>query len=100
MPFPHPSALDIDEWMSRKIPSHAGPAAAACLAIIVDVLGLPLSELEPSSRFTEDLRADELEPVEIIMAIEDELGLKISDQGASQLGSVADLIAHLAQRIQ
>jgi len=100
MSFPHPSALDIDEWISRKMPAYSGPAAAACLEIIVDVLGMPLLNLEPSSKFTEDLRADELEPVEIIMAIEDELGIKISDLEASQLGTVADLIAHVTKRSQ
>ena len=67
--------------------------------LLSDLLGIPAGEIHRGQRFTEDLRADELEPVEIAMALEEDLGLAISDEEASALATVGDLIDFLATRL-
>ena len=57
--------------------------------IIADTLGLDTNEITMDSSFTEDLGCDSLDTVEIIMAIEDELDIKISDDAAESIVNVA-----------
>ena len=78
------------------------PEEISCyvLDLLSDLLGIPAPEIKRHHRFTEDLRADELEPVEIAMALEEDLGLAISDEEASTLTTVGDLIDFLAKRLE
>ena len=66
--------------------------------IVVDALGADASEVKESASFSNDLGADSLDRVELVMAFEDELKLTIPDTDAEQLltvGQVVDyLIAH------
>ena len=58
--------------------------------IIADIVGLDTSEITMDSSFAEDLGCDSLDTVEIIMAIEDELDIKISDDAAENIVPVGD----------
>ncbi|GAC1367880.1 MAG: acyl carrier protein [Ktedonobacteraceae bacterium] len=58
--------------------------------IIVDQLGVDESEVVPSASFVEDLNADSLDLVELIMSLEEEFKLQISDEDAEKIQTVQD----------
>ncbi|MBO8167479.1 MAG: acyl carrier protein [Kosmotoga sp.] len=60
--------------------------------IIAEQLGLDPAEVKRDSNFTEDLGADSLDLVDLIMKLEDEFDVKIEDEVASQLKTVGDAI--------
>lgn len=60
--------------------------------IIVDQLGLDADEVTMESRFREDLEADSLDIVELIMAFEDKFGGEISDEDAQNIVTVGDIV--------
>lgn len=64
-------------------------------AIIVDLLGVDESKITPEARFREDLEADSLDLVELIMAFEDKFGGEISDEDAQKITTVGEAIAYL-----
>ncbi len=61
-------------------------------AIIVDLLGVDASKVTPEARFREDLEADSLDLVELIMAFEDKFGSEISDEDAQKIVTVGDAV--------
>ncbi|MFQ6058579.1 MAG: acyl carrier protein [Anaerolineae bacterium] len=64
-------------------------------AIIVEQLGVDESKVVPSARFREDLEADSLDLVELIMAFEEKFGGEISDEEAQQITTVGEAVAYL-----
>ncbi|AKI97801.1 acyl carrier protein [Kosmotoga pacifica] len=62
------------------------------ISIIAEQLGLDPSEVSLDSNFTEDLGADSLDLVDLIMKLEDEFNVKIEDEVAAQLKTVRDAI--------
>lgn len=58
--------------------------------IIVEQLGVEESEVVPSASFTEDLNADSLDLVELIMSLEEEFKLQISDEDAEKITTVQE----------
>lgn len=58
--------------------------------IIVDQLGVDESEVVPSASFVEDLNADSLDLVELIMSLEEEFKLQISDEDAEKITTVQE----------
>ena len=68
--------------------------------IISNKLGLPEEEVTPAANFTMDLGADSLDTVELIMDFEKDFGLKISDEDAMGIKTVADAIDYIASRAQ
>ena len=64
-------------------------------AIICDQLMVNPEEVNDESSFVEDLGADSLDTVELIMEFEDEFGIEISDEQAEQISTVAEAIAYL-----
>ena len=64
-------------------------------AIIVDLLGVEESDVVTAARFREELEADSLDLVELIMAFEEEFGGEISDEEAQQIRSVGDAVTFL-----
>jgi acyl carrier protein len=63
--------------------------------VIVDKLGVDGEKVVPSARFKEDLEADSLDLVELIMAFEDEFGGEISDEDAQNITTVGGVIEYL-----
>ncbi len=66
------------------------------IEIIADQLGVEASEITPESRFREDLEADSLDLVELMMAFEEEFGGEISDEDAQKITTVGEVIELLA----
>jgi acyl carrier protein len=64
-------------------------------AIIVEQLGVPESEVVPEAQFIEDLGADSLDAVELVMAFEEEFEVEISDEDANNLVTVGDAYEYL-----
>ncbi|MDD2797404.1 MAG: acyl carrier protein [Bacteroidales bacterium] len=69
--------------------------ASKVKAIIVDKLGVEESEVTPGASFTNDLGADSLDTVELIMEFEKEFGISIPDDQAEKIGTVGDAISHI-----
>ena len=66
--------------------------------IIADRLGVDESEIKEEASFKDDLGADSLDVVELIMELEDEFGLEISDEDAEKIATVGDVIKYLEAR--
>ncbi len=64
--------------------------------ILVDVLGVKAEDVKAESRFVEDLGADSLDLVELIMSFEDKFGVEISDEAAEKLVTVKDVLDFIA----
>ncbi|NLG50118.1 MAG: acyl carrier protein [Chloroflexi bacterium] len=67
-------------------------------AIIVDQLGVDEDQVVMEARFREDLEADSLDLVELIMAFEEEFGGSISDEEAQEIATVADAVKYLEDK--
>ena len=64
-------------------------------AIIIDLLGVDEEKIVPEARFREDLEADSLDLVELIMAFEDKFGGEISDEDAQKITTVGDAVRYV-----
>ena len=64
-------------------------------AIIVEQLGVDAEEVTPEAGFVEDLGADSLDTVELIMAFEEEFGVEISDEDAEKIKRVKDAVEYI-----
>ncbi|MGL4364714.1 MAG: acyl carrier protein [Bacteroidales bacterium] len=69
--------------------------AAKVKAIIVDKLGVDEAEITPTASFTNDLGADSLDTVELIMEFEKEFSISISDEDAEKIGTVGDAVSYI-----
>ncbi|GAB4419195.1 MAG: acyl carrier protein [Aggregatilineaceae bacterium] len=67
--------------------------------IIVELLGVDREKVTPDARFREDLEADSLDLVELIMAFEDEFGGEISDEEAQTIQTVGDAIKYIEEKM-
>jgi acyl carrier protein len=65
-------------------------------AIIVDLLGVDPAKVTREARFREDLEADSLDLVELIMAFEDKFGAQISDEDAQKITTVGHAVDYVA----
>ena len=63
--------------------------------IIVEQLGVDEGEVTPNASFVDDLGADSLDTVELVMALEEEFGHEIPDEQAEKLQSVGDVIKYI-----
>ncbi len=63
--------------------------------IIVEQLGVEAEEVTPEAKFIEDLGADSLDTVELIMALEEEFGIEIPDEDAEKIITVKDAIEYV-----
>jgi len=68
--------------------------------IIVEQLGVSAEEVVPEASFIDDLGADSLDIVELVMAIEEEFGLEIPDEDAERMQNIADAINYVEERTQ
>lgn len=68
--------------------------------IIVDRLGVDPGEVTPEASFIDDLGADSLDTVELVMAFEEEFDIEIPDEDAEQLTSVGKAMEYLEKRLK
>ncbi|MBI4237109.1 MAG: acyl carrier protein [Deltaproteobacteria bacterium] len=68
--------------------------------IVAEQLGIAEDEILPSSSFQEDLGADSLDIVELVMAMEEEFGIEISEGDAEGIETVQELIEDIATRLE
>ncbi|MCS6892958.1 MAG: acyl carrier protein [Deltaproteobacteria bacterium] len=67
-------------------------------SIIAEQLGVSLENVKDNARFMDDLGADSLDIVELIMALEEQFDIEISDQEAEKIQTVGDAIEFIAKR--
>jgi acyl carrier protein len=67
-------------------------------AIIAEQLGVKPEEVVPEASFIDDLGADSLDTVELIMALEEEFSVEIPDEDAEKMTTVADSIRYIEQK--
>lgn len=71
--------------------------AARVTEIIIDELGVEADKVTPDAAFVDDLGADSLDTVELIMAFEEEFEIDIPDEDAEQMRTVGEAIAYIEQ---
>ncbi len=69
-------------------------------AIIVELLGVDEAKVTPEAKFREDLEADSLDLVELIMAFEEKFGGEISDEDAQKITTVGEAVAYVEQHLK
>lgn len=68
--------------------------------IIINELGVDAEKVTPEASFVEDLGADSLDTVELVMAFEEEFGMEIPDEEAEKLRTVGDAISYISNNSQ
>jgi len=76
------------------------PTEARVREIIVNELGVEPEKVTDDASFVEDLGADSLDTVELVMAFEEEFGIDIPDEAAEQMRTVGDAIGYLRENSQ
>ncbi|HHT91107.1 MAG: acyl carrier protein [Bacillota bacterium] len=79
---------DFDEKIFEKVKT-----------IVVEQLGISYTEVTPDASFVEDLGADSLDVVELVMALEEEFDLTISDEEASRIATVRDAVEYITEQL-
>lgn len=67
--------------------------------VIVDRLGVDESEVKTEASFRDDLGADSLDVVELVMELEDEFDMEISDDDAEKIGTVGDAVSYIEAKV-
>ena len=68
--------------------------------MIVELLGVSEAEVVPEAKFIDDLGADSLDIVELVMALEDEYGIEIPDEDAEKIETVGDAIKYIEEHMK
>jgi acyl carrier protein len=66
--------------------------------IIADQLGVKKEEVTDNAKFVDDLGADSLDTVELVMALEEEFGVEIPDEDAEKLSTVGDALRYIEEK--
>ena len=66
--------------------------------IIVEQLGVSEDQVKPEAKFIEDLGADSLDTVELVMAFEEEFDINVPDEDAEKLTSVGEVISYIDEQ--
>ncbi|MCL5271564.1 MAG: acyl carrier protein [bacterium] len=68
--------------------------------IIVEQLGVSEDQVKPDAKFTDDLGADSLDQVELIMRFEEEFGIEIPDEDTEKIVTVNDAINYMSEKVE
>ena len=69
-------------------------------AIIVEQLGASVEEIVPEASFVDDLGADSLDIVELVMAMEETFDIEIPDDAAEKMLTIGDVVSYLKERLE
>lgn len=75
-----------------------GPSYDRLKKIVVEQLGVDEGEVKPEASFVDDLNADSLDLVELIMSLEEEFGMEISDEDAEKIKTVGDAMEYIEEK--
>lgn len=67
-------------------------------SIVVEQLGVKPEEVTPTASFVNDLGADSLDTVELVMALEEEFGIEIPDEDAEKMTTIGDAIKYIEEK--
>ncbi len=84
--------------MELELGGKAMPIPTKVKDIIVEQLGVDPEKVKPEASFIDDLGADSLDIVELVMAMEEEFDLEIPDEDAEKLRTVQDVASYLASK--
>lgn len=73
--------------------------AARVKKIVIEHLGVDEAKVTDDARFVDDLGADSLDTVELVMAFEEEFGIEIPDDAAEKINTVKDAIDHISKSV-
>jgi acyl carrier protein len=79
--------------------SEAGNTLTKVKEIVAEQLGVDKEKVVPNASFTEDLGADSLDVVELVMALEEEFGLEIPDEDAEKIGNVQEVVDYINKNV-
>ncbi|HKM43640.1 MAG TPA: acyl carrier protein [Limnochordia bacterium] len=79
---------DLDEKIFEKVKT-----------IVVEQLGISYADVTPDASFVEDLGADSLDVVELVMALEEEFDLQISDEEAAKIATVRNAVEFITEEL-
>jgi acyl carrier protein len=89
---------DREEDFRKGGKTHMDAIEQRVKEIIVEQLGVSESEVVPEAKFIDDLGADSLDLVELVMALEEEYGTEISDEEAEKIVTVGDAFEYIRSR--
>jgi acyl carrier protein len=89
------SKKSINNFINQKKQIFMSEVAKKVREIVVNKLGVDESEVVDSASFTNDLGADSLDTVELIMEFEKEFGIQIAEEEAEKIATVGEAIAHI-----
>jgi len=69
-------------------------------SIVAEQLGVKIEEVTPTASFIDDLGADSLDTVELVMALEEEFSIEIPDEDAEKITTVGDAIKYIEEKAQ
>ena len=88
------------QWARPHFPEPQRRIAAYVAQLIHEQLGVDIADLEPATHFVNDLGMDDLEPLELLMAVESDLAITISEEDAERLATITGLIEYLHERVE
>lgn len=68
--------------------------------VVVEQLGVKDQEVKPEASFVEDLGADSLDTVELVMALEEEFGIEIPDEDAEKAKTVGEVVEYIDKKLK
>jgi acyl carrier protein len=92
-----PATATAPRAAGAKSPAAEGTVASRVRAIIIEQLGVEPAQVSDKAGFIDDLGADSLDTVELVMALEEEFGIEIPDEDAKKLVRVGEVIDYVSR---